>query len=453
MNILLIVPYNLFEAKHGNAIRVRALMETILKDGNRTSLLMYDIIGRENGYRIENVKVYFRKVRLRILAIAALMRSLFRASTYDLLCSRLEPFGGFGELVERIVEEDEIDLIQCENIWTVPPLMSAISKISKPIVVTAHDICTDRFEQLYEYQKVPKFISRRLLRAIRETEKRALELCKVCICVSEYDRRRMIEIGADPEKIEVIPNGVDASKISSYEKDREVARKFGISEGDIVLFFPGSEMFQNKKAADDILEKILPRLDSRFKMVFAGTICNYLANKKLPKGVKLAGYIEDLSQLYGLVDIVILPITVGSGTKLKTLEAMAAGKPIITTPAGSIGIRGTDEKYLWIEEKVEEFPSRIVELSRDKGLRDEMGRKARDRALEYDWNLLMKRYIDIYYLLKNAIHLEIVNSSRGYDLQGKSERRFTAQNITIIPNSKHSIVFSCKGNWFGRRDE
>jgi len=402
LNVLLIVPYNVFEAKHGNAIRVRALMDTLLKNGNRISLLMYDLPGMKNIREVENVKVYFRPVKFRVIAIAALMRLIFRASTYDLLCAKMEPFGGFEELVKEIIQKDEIDVIQCENVWTVPPLMSVISDGKLPIVVTAHDVLIDRFEQLYEYQGVPRLVSRRLLRSIKEIETRALQACETCVCVSEEDRRRLIEIGADPTRITVIPNGVDTSKIRPVGKDKKLAKELKLEDEDIVLFFPGSEMFQNKRAADDILKRILPKLDRRYKVVFAGTICSYLAKQNLPECVILAGYVEDLTSIYALVDIVVLPITIGSGTKLKTVEAMAAGKPIITTQNGAIGIDlDEDSNYIMIEDDLESFPCRIIELSQNEGLRNRMGREAREKALEYDWDILMKRYVEIYEYLKN----------------------------------------------------
>jgi len=396
LNILIIVPYNVYEAKHGNAIRVRAMMETLLKNGNKISLLMYDLPNAGNLSEIAGVKIYMKQVKFRIPVMAALLRLFFRASTYDLLCAKMEPFAGFKELVKDIIHEDDIDIVQCENIWTVSPLIPVIAEIHKPIVVTTHDVWSDRFRQLYDYQKVPGVISRRLLRSISEIEARALKVCDFYICVSDEDRRRLLEMGTDPSKLGVIANGVDTKKIRPVGKVQWLARELKIGDEDMVLFFPGSEMFQNKKAVEDILRGVLPKLDSRFKIVFAGTICNHLAKLNLPDSVILAGYLDDLSPLYGLVDIVILPITIGSGTKLKTVEAMAAGKPIITTPLGAIGLENDDKEYIVIKEDIEAYPDTIVELTSDKDLRWIIGKRGREISLKYDWSILMGKYIDIY---------------------------------------------------------
>lgn len=396
MNILLIVPYNVFEAKHGNAMRVKAMMETILKNGDKISLLMYDFPWTKRIDEMDGVKAYLKPIKFKIIAMAALMKMLFRASSYDLLCAKIEPFGGFKELVKEIIREDGIDVIQCENIWTVPSLASIIDDIRKPIVVTAHDVWSDRFGQLYAYQKVAGFVSRRLLKSIREEEEKALRMCEICVCVSEEDRRQLIKNGANPVIMKVIPNGVDTSKIRPVGKVKWLARELKIGDEDIVLFFPGSEMFQNKKAAEDVIKDILPKLDNRFKMVFAGTICHHLEKLDLPEWVITVGYLEDLSPLYGLADIVVLPVTVGSGTKLKTVEAMAAGKAIITTPAGAIGLPSEDRGCMKVEQDIEAFAQRIVEIAQDKEIRSSMGINARENALKYDWSLLMSQYIDIY---------------------------------------------------------
>lgn len=435
LNVLLVVPYNVFEAKHGNAIRVRALMETLLKNGNRISLLMYDLPGIKDISQMTGVKVYLKSVKISILIMTALIRLLFRASTFDLLCAKMKPFRGFGNLVKRIIEEDRIDVIQCENVWTVPPLVPVMPEIRKPIVITAHDVWTDRIEQLYEYQGVPTPISRRLLKSIRETETKAIKSCEACICVSWEDRKRLIEMGADPARTMVVPNGVDINKIRPVGKVKWLARELKIDDENVVLFFAGSEMFQNKKAAEDILKSILPKLDVRFRMVFAGTICRHLLKLNLPENVILAGYLKDLMPLYAIADIVILPITIGSGTKLKTIEAMAAGKAVITTPAGAVGLSGVERQCIWIEGDVEAFPSRIIELSQNRGLMYNMGKNSREKALEYDWGQLMNEYLFIYDYVKHAVLLgyEQIPTSESHiqEPSGSLLRRVQQVNISI----------------------
>lgn len=118
-------------------------------------------------------------------------------------------------------------------------------------------------------QGVPRALWTRLVGLARRLEVEGIDECDACVCVSEEDRARLIELGVDSRRLVVIPNGVDTGRIRPTPRGEGLMRKFGLGGEDFVLFFAGSDMYQNRAAVDDIFGRILPRVGSRVKLLLA----------------------------------------------------------------------------------------------------------------------------------------------------------------------------------------
>lgn len=400
MNILVVTGYNPACNKDGNGMRVRALLKELVHQGHTVSLLSYVIPFRKQNVTIQAVRHYIYPIRWELLIIGAILRLLLKFPALQIASCIMPPFTGFGRIVGEIIAKDKIDLIQCENAYTLRQIKRYSGQI--PCVVDLMDVFYDRYSQALKELNVSRFIRLKFLNWICRMETECLYLADACVCVSQDDLNRFVQLGGDPRKMQVVPNGVYTELFLPGPKSESLIQKYSICPESPVLLFAGSSMLQNTLAVEDIFHDILPPLLTKYpklRLIIAGTVCDYVRktglNLAYVNNVVLAGYVETMREYYNLADIVLLPIRVGSGTKLKVAEALAAGKPAIATSFAVKGYSLAGNEII-IEDVISRFPLHISELLSDPLKRESVGALARQCSLQYDWEQLMKAYSDIY---------------------------------------------------------
>jgi len=92
----------------------------------------------------------------------------------------------------------------------------------------------------------------------------------------------------------------------------------------------------------------------------------------------------------------IVPIRIGSGTRLKILDAMAMGKAIVSTSVGCEGINVNNGKNILIADDPEDFANKTIELLRNQDMRVNLERNALELAKTYDWSLIGEKQELVY---------------------------------------------------------
>jgi succinoglycan biosynthesis protein ExoO len=105
--------------------------------------------------------------------------------------------------------------------------------------------------------------------------------------------------------------------------------------------------------------------------------------RHLPPGVTVHGYVADLSAAYACAAAAIVPLRIGSGLKLKLIEALAHGVPVVTTPVGAQGLGGLRPLPFLLAGDAAGFSAAVVRLLRTPVLREELSRDARSAAARY----------------------------------------------------------------------
>lgn len=165
-----------------------------------------------------------------------------------------------------------------------------------------------------------------------------------------------------------------------------------------VLFVGGFEYAPNEDAFFYFCREILPLIHAqepgmRFVVVGRGPTEAMRAYARTNERVEVVGRVEDVRPYYDAAGAVVIPLRIGSGMKLKTLEAFAMGVPVVSTTVGAEGIAVRDGEELLIADSPREFADRVVELARHPERGDELARRA--RALverEYDWRIIGARF-------------------------------------------------------------
>jgi len=212
-------------------------------------------------------------------------------------------------------------------------------------------------------------------------EEKFCESSHAVVATSEIDASRLHRI-APKAPIHVIPNAIDSP---TYAPLREKA--------GTTLFFPGTlNYYPNIEGLHWFAYEVLPRLratlgDQTPRVVVAGANpSDDLLVRLGNQGVEVIANPPSILPHLQDAAVVFVPIRSGGGTRLKILEAMAAGRPVVSTGKGAEGLVLAPFYDICIADQADTFTSSIARLLRDPALRLEMGERAAKTVSErYDW--------------------------------------------------------------------
>jgi polysaccharide biosynthesis protein PslH len=223
-------------------------------------------------------------------------------------------------------------------------------------------------------------------RRVRESEQRAWREADLCGTVSEVDRAEVLSV-VPGKSVWVIPNGVDCPA--------EAADPAGKQPHQLLLT-GNFRYFANRDGASYLAREILPRVRSRVpqaELHFVGRGAGEkLADFAGSPGVRITDWVPDFAPYLANAAVYACPLRIGSGTKLKVLEAMAASKAIVATSVAAEGLAVRDGEHMLIADTPENFAGAVCRLLADVDLRRRLGLAAYHLARsEYAWDSIAAR--------------------------------------------------------------
>jgi len=303
--------------------------------------------------------------------------------------------------LEHLLGEHDFDIIQLESIH----LMSYLANIraagsrdthKRPIVVCDWHNIESELMQRYSEREPGRFrraYARRTARLMSEFEKRALRDFDAHIVVSQRDADRMRVINPNA-RIFVIENGVDTGFYSDLEgKAESPARR--------IVFVGSMDYHANIDGAVNFARAVWPRSrelqpDLIFTIVGKDPAPDVRELAQLP-GIEVTGTVSDVRPFYREAIAAVVPLKVGGGSRLKILEAMAAGVPVVSTTLGAEGLDVQHDKNIVIADTNEELVESLNSLVSNEERRQHLS--AAGRALVsrfYDWSRLGASLFNAY---------------------------------------------------------
>ncbi len=229
-----------------------------------------------------------------------------------------------------------------------------------------------------------------LLRAYEAERVRVMDRVLAC---SEEDRLLLRDMaglpwGARRDRIWVVPNGVDPD---AFHGDTTPASL----SGRPLVFVGSMDWAPNEDGAVWFAAKIMPRIveqvpEARFYVVGRNP-GKALASLNGKDQVVVVGEVPDVRPYLLAAHVVPVPLRSGGGTRLKILEAMAAGKPVVSTTIGAEGLELTPGKEIEIADTEDGFVAAVVRLLRDEERSSAMGKAgAKAVARRYSWKKIGK---------------------------------------------------------------
>jgi len=219
----------------------------------------------------------------------------------------------------------------------------------------------------------------------------------VCSSAGVADELRAT-LAVGPDRLAVIPNGVDTAAFEPDAALRSSARgRFGIGEQDFVALFLASDW--ERKGLRFAIEGVAAVPDCRLLVVGRGDTARYrVLAERAGAGdrVVFAGPTKELASYYSAADAFVLPTEYDSAP-LALYEAAASYLPLVATRMnGAEGVLLDGVSGWLVEREGAAIGDRLRELKADEAGRREMGRRARQAALSFDWSAIVDAYAELY---------------------------------------------------------
>jgi glycosyltransferase involved in cell wall biosynthesis len=164
------------------------------------------------------------------------------------------------------------------------------------------------------------------------------------------------------------------------------------------LIFTGSFGFgPNYDAMTWFLREVYPRIQAEVPDVSL-TITGDHKNLPLPPAtnVTLSGFVDDIRPLLAAAWLSLAPIWSGGGTRLKILEAMALGTPVVATSKGAEGLDVEHNVHLLIADTPQTYAEAVLQILRQPELRERLAACAYELVRQkYNWPTVMPRFLDL----------------------------------------------------------
>jgi glycosyltransferase involved in cell wall biosynthesis len=209
--------------------------------------------------------------------------------------------------------------------------------------------------------------------------------------VSEIEGQRLRAVAAGTA-VSLVPNGVDTAVLRPLPE---------AAVGKRLIFVGHLRYPPNIDAVRFLAHHILPALHARIPearlTVVGDGAPGALGEFRGRDDIDLVGRVPSPLPYYQDAHVAVVPLRAGGGTRLKILEAMALGRPVVSTPLGCEGLAVEDDKHLLIADDAEGFVAAVARLLTDRALAGRLTLEA--RALverDYDWTGIADRLLRVY---------------------------------------------------------
>jgi glycosyltransferase involved in cell wall biosynthesis len=282
----------------------------------------------------------------------------------------------------NLIQKKNYDILWCE--WT--PYAEFLRDLEGKIkILSSHNVEALAWKRFTTIQKNPfkKIIGYLQWKKMFKFEKNSCLNFTHIFAVSENDRDLFKEwYGC--QNITVIPNGVDVDYFTPM-----IAHKDPYN----IIFSASMDAFVNQDAVDFFILEILPKVkklipNATFTIVGKDPPRKILKYKKI-HGVEITGTVPDVRPFLAKAGLVIVPIRIGGGSRLKILEAFSMSKPVISTLMGAEGLLVENGENILLAQDNDQLIGQILRVMSNDNLAQALGENGRKLvANKYSWEII-----------------------------------------------------------------
>ncbi|MDE0011812.1 MAG: glycosyltransferase family 4 protein [Candidatus Poribacteria bacterium] len=391
MKILFLSPTVPFPLTDGGRIRVFNLLKQIAQK-NKVTLLALETQSTDADGIAElqqlGIQVYLvpNAQTLPRVSFDTLIKAFFRrqpitVARYDVPAYR--------QKIRELITEQTFDLVHYEMFHTA----QFHTETNLPGVLSQQNVDSAIWRRLCSETANPfyKFTYWTQQLAFQHYERVLSPKFDAVTCTSDIDATVFQQHCAE-NVIEIIPNGVD---ITHYLPDFT-------SEAPAHLIYIGSmDWYPNEDAvaffADEVLPLIQEKVSNVTFSIVGGNPSARVRKLAEREGVVVTGRVPEIKPYFAEAMVFVVPLRIGSGTRLKILEALAIGKAIVSTTVGAEGLDLRDGEEIFIADEPTAFADAVTRLLMDSELRRRIGENGRARVeQDYDWRSIGEKLHGVY---------------------------------------------------------
>ena len=231
------------------------------------------------------------------------------------------------------------------------------------------------------------------LRAWRRWDTRVFSAADAVVVLTDSDRAHVAPI-AGTTSVEVIP--IAGSTVKALDP---------VGEDDTALFVANLNHLANREAVEHLAREIVPLVRADRPAATFTVVGDHagLASRLEVDGLTFTGVVPDPMVQLNATAVVVAPIRLGGGMRLKVLEALSSGKALVAYPAAVEGLTVEDGDQLAIADGPDEFAARVVELLGDRDRRVGLGAAAFEwAAAALDWRPILDAWDELYRRLPSS---------------------------------------------------
>lgn len=235
-----------------------------------------------------------------------------------------------------------------------------------------------------------RWFLKRDLRKARRLERRAMRMYDRVVVCSEADAMTLAHLGAEEvrNRIAVVPNGVDLTAFRCTPIPPEPR-----------ILFPGSFDFgPNVDGAAWFCTEIWPRVQAEMPHATLELVgrspVQQVRQFHGKRGITVHANVPSMTPFFDRARAVIVPLRLGTGTRLKALEAMASGRPVVGTSIGLEGLGIVDGIQALVADDASAMAARVTQVLRDDDLAQRLSRLGRSHVEErFGWDDIGREYV------------------------------------------------------------
>lgn len=282
--------------------------------------------------------------------------------------------------LKQLHQTKKFDLVQIEfsMMWQYAALFP-----TTPVVLDAHNIEHKNVQQIGKTKQslVWRLMYRVEEERLRQVEERAWHQCALCFTVSDKEREEISARVGDDSKVVTAANGVDLDRFAFRPRQ---------PGGNKILFLGGMDYAPNLDSAKYFLSEIYPMIRRDIPeatLLLVGRELGLLGDATAQEGVECYESVPEVLPWFYAADVLVVPLRQGAGTRIKVLEAMAAGLPVVATSKGCEGILAQNGVHLLCAEVGDDFAAAVREALTDQSLIESISQNARDLVeARYSWH-------------------------------------------------------------------
>ncbi len=297
-------------------------------------------------------------------------------------------------LLEKLLTTNSYDLVHLDASHMGKYGLWIKERFGLPVILRQHNFETLIYKRFAANARNPlkKIVASIHAKRMLSEETRFMNGLDGVISITAEDDALMQDL-APNTKFWVIPAGVD----TEYFKPQPIDL-----EENTILWIGGMDWDPNRDAVEFFAKEIFPLIverlpDTSFIIIGSGTeSLTALASRSTGK-IRLLGRVPDIRTELAKAKVMICPLRVGGGMRLKLLDFFAAGKAIVSTLIGAEGNLGKDGEHLLLRDDPRSFADAVISLLESSELRGRLGANARKLAEEkYSWQSIAKEFNSVY---------------------------------------------------------